>query len=152
MKLMIVDQQAGTREMIRQFLNLPGIAFCECASGDEALARAREFKPDWITVDVNLLGVEGFQTAANLRAEHPSARVIIVTGYDEPHFLKLYNSVGRSALFEKKTSSSDTAFRRRPQKPATKARSKRPLHSSTAPLNRLFDRTEDAPESTFHLC
>ena len=39
MKLMIVDDHPGTREMIRKFLGLPGITFCECASGDEALLR-----------------------------------------------------------------------------------------------------------------
>ena len=102
MKLMIVDKQAQTREMVRNFLNLPGITFCECASGDEALARAREFKPDWITVDMNQIGVDGIQSADALRDAHPLAQVIIMTAYNETNFHKLYNSVGRSALFEKK--------------------------------------------------
>lgn len=149
---MIVDKQASTREMIRHFLNMPGIAFCECASGDEALARAHEFQPDWITVDVNLLGVEGFQTAATLRAAHPTARVIIVTGYDEPHFLKLYNSIGRSALFEKKVSSHDTTFRRRTQRIGIKPESKKRLPSIAAPLARLFDLSNHASETAYHPC
>jgi CheY-like chemotaxis protein len=95
---MIVDDHASTREMIRKFLDLPGITFCECASGEEALAQAREFKPNWITVDVNMPGLDGFQTSEALRAEHPSARIIIVTGYNEPHFRKLSNSVGAVGL------------------------------------------------------
>jgi len=100
---MIVDKQARTREMVRNFLNLPGITFCECESGDEALARAREFKPDWITMDVNQIGADGFQSAEALREAHPSAQVIIMTGYNETNFHKLCHSIGRSALFEKKT-------------------------------------------------
>src|ERR1700709_2751469 len=99
MKLMIVDQQAEKREMIRNFLNLPGITIRECNSGDEALACAREFKPDWITVAVNLLGTGGFQSANALREAHPPAQVVIVTDYNEMTFQKLYNSIGRSALF-----------------------------------------------------
>jgi CheY-like chemotaxis protein len=95
---MIVDDNAGTREMIRHFLDLPGITFCECASGEEALVRAREFKPNWITVDVNMPGLDGFQTAEALRAEHPSAHIIIVTGFNEPHFRKLSNSAGAVGL------------------------------------------------------
>jgi CheY-like chemotaxis protein len=98
MKLMIVDDHASAREMIRKFLTLPGITFCECASGDEALLRARDFQPDWITVDVNMPGLNGFQSAEALRLEHPSARVIIVTGYNEPHFRKLSKSVGAVGL------------------------------------------------------
>ena len=95
---MIVDDHASTREMIRNFLDLPGITFCECASGEEALILAREFKPNWITVDVNMPGLDGFQAAEALRAEHPSAHIIIVTGYNEPHFRKLSNSVGAVGL------------------------------------------------------
>jgi CheY-like chemotaxis protein len=98
MRLMIVDDHASTREMIRKFLNLPGITFCECASGEEALLQAREFKPNWITVDVNMPGLDGFQTAEALRAAHPSAHIIIVTGYNEPHFRRLSNSVGATGL------------------------------------------------------
>lgn len=98
MKLMIVDDHASAREMIRKFLSLPGITFCECASGDEALLRAREFRPDWITVDVNMPGLNGFQSAEALHIEHPSARVVIVTSYNEPHFRKLSKSVGAVGL------------------------------------------------------
>ena len=101
MKLMIVDDHAGTREMIRNFLNLPGIMVCECASGDEAVRRAREFKPDWVTMDVQMPGRNGFQSTKALRAEYPPAQVIILTSYVEPHFYQLSHSVGATALIYK---------------------------------------------------
>jgi CheY-like chemotaxis protein len=95
---MIVDDHASTREMIRKFLSLPGIDICECASGGEALSCARDFQPDWITLDVNMPGLNGFQSARALRAQNPLARVVIVTGYNEPHFRKLSNAVGAVGL------------------------------------------------------
>ena len=98
---MIVDDHPGTREMIRKFLGLPGITFCECASGDEALLRAREFKPSWVTMDLNMPGRNGFQSTEALHAEHPSVRVIIVTGFNEPHFRQLAHSVGAAGLIYK---------------------------------------------------
>jgi CheY-like chemotaxis protein len=98
---MIVDDHAPAREMIRQFLALPGMTFCECASGDEALQRAREFKPHWITMDVNMPGLNGFQSTEALRVEHPSARVIIVTAHNEPHFRQLSLEAGAVALISK---------------------------------------------------
>ena len=39
-----------------------------------------------------------FRSTEALRAEHPSAHIIIVTGYNEPHFRKLSNSVGAVGL------------------------------------------------------
>ncbi|MEJ0089976.1 MAG: response regulator [Limisphaerales bacterium] len=112
---MIVDKQPQKRTMIRSFLNLPGITFCECDSGDDALARVRKFKPDWITLDMNQLETDGFQSAAALREAHPPAQMVIVTGCNETDFNKLYNSVGRSALFKKKTSDTGTNRAPRPE-------------------------------------
>jgi CheY-like chemotaxis protein len=98
---MIVEDHASTRKLLRKFLDMPGITFCECASGDEAVSRAREFKPDWVTMDVHMPGRDGFQSTKALRAEYPSARIIIVTGLNEPHFQQLCDSVGAVGIIFK---------------------------------------------------
>jgi DNA-binding NarL/FixJ family response regulator len=98
---MIVDDHAGTRKMIRDFLDLPDITFCECASGDEAVLRAREFKPDWVTMDVQMPGINGFQATEALRAEHPSVRIIIVTSFNEPYFRRLSQLAGATGFIHK---------------------------------------------------
>ncbi len=98
---MIVDDHAPAREMIRQILTLPGITFCECASGEEALQHVHKFKPHWVTMDVNMPGLNGFQSTEALRAQHPSARVIIVTSYHEGHYRQLSREAGAVALIRK---------------------------------------------------
>jgi two-component system response regulator DesR len=101
MRLMIIDDHAPAREMIRQMLALPGITFCECASGEEALQQVREFNPYWITVDVSMPGLNGFQSTSALRAEHPQARVIIVTSFHESHYRQLSREAGAIAVISK---------------------------------------------------
>lgn len=101
MRLMIVDDHAATREIIRKTAALPGFVFCECGSGDEALLAAREFKPDWVTMDVNMPGIDGFQATRSLRAEHPSARIVFVTAYNEPSFRRFLRSSGAVAIISK---------------------------------------------------
>jgi two-component system, NarL family, invasion response regulator UvrY len=98
---MIVDDHAPAREMIRRVLDLPGITICECASGEEALQQVREFKPHWVTMDVNMPGLNGFQSTEALRAEHPSARVVIVTSYAEVHYRDRSRAAGAIALISK---------------------------------------------------
>lgn len=98
---MIVEDHASTRKLLRKFLDMPGITFCECASGDEAVLCAREFKPDWVTMDVHMPGRDGFQSAEALRAEHPPARIVMVTGLNEPYFQKLSDSVGAVGIIYK---------------------------------------------------
>jgi DNA-binding NarL/FixJ family response regulator len=94
MRLMIVDDHPGTREMIWTFLTLPGATFCECASGNEALDRVREFKPDWVTMGISMPGLDGFQSTKALLLEYPSARVVIVSSLDEPHLRQSAHDAG----------------------------------------------------------
>ena len=87
--------------MIRKFLDFPGMTYCECASGDEAAGLAREFKPDWVTMDVHMPGLNGFQSTEALHVAHPAARVMIVTSDNQPHFRKLAREVGAICLIAK---------------------------------------------------
>lgn len=91
---MIVDDNPGTRDMMRQFLDLPGIAFCECASGQEAVDRAGDFKPHWVTMDVNMPGLNGFKATKALRAQLPSARVMMVSAVNDPLYPQLSREAG----------------------------------------------------------
>jgi len=91
---MIVDDNSGTRDMMRQFLDLPGMMFCECASGHEAVERVREFKPHWVTMDVNMPGLNGFKATKALREQLPSARVMMVSAINDPHYPQLSREAG----------------------------------------------------------
>jgi CheY-like chemotaxis protein len=93
-KLLIVDDHANARELIRSFLNIPGMTFQESASGREAIAHARDFKPHWVTVDIKMPGMDGFETIKGIKEVHPDARVIIVTSFNEPQFRDRAHSAG----------------------------------------------------------
>ena len=103
MRLMIVDDNTGTREMMRQFLDLPGISFCECTTGPEALERVREFRPHWVTIDVNMPGLNGFKSAKALRKEHPSAQIMMVSAENDPLFPQLSRAAGAVGFISKQT-------------------------------------------------
>jgi CheY-like chemotaxis protein len=94
---MIVDDHAGVRNMIRQLLAAPGDRFVECASGEAAVQTAREFKPDYVTMDVRLPDLGGLEAARAIRAIHPPSRVIIVTSYDQPFLRQTASEVGAIA-------------------------------------------------------
>ena len=94
MNLMIVDDHPRPRAMIRELLAAPDVTICECVTGDEAVRRAGEFKPDWVTMDVRMPGINGFQAAAEILKVHPAACVVIVTADVQPDFHPLARSIG----------------------------------------------------------
>lgn len=96
MKLMIVDDHDGVRSSIRALIAAPGDTVVECGSGDEALQALNDFKPDCVTVDVSLPGRCAFETMRAIRDAHPAARVVCVTGHDQPDYRRRAFEAGAS--------------------------------------------------------
>jgi CheY-like chemotaxis protein len=97
MKVMIVDDHAGVRNMIRQLLAAPGDSFVECATASHAVEAARDFKPDYVTMDVRLPDLSGLEAACAIRDVHPPSRIIIVTSYDQPFLRQTASELGAIA-------------------------------------------------------
>ena len=94
MKLMIVDDHAGVRKLIRQLVAASDDIVCECASGDEAVPLARDFHPDCVTMDVRMAGLDGIKTTRVLRASHPAVRIVVVTAFDQPDLRRAAAAAG----------------------------------------------------------
>jgi CheY-like chemotaxis protein len=66
---------------IRAFFaaHCPSWVIQEAGSGDEALAIAADFTPDFVTMDINMPGFSGFEAAEKLMASHPDIRIVMLT-------------------------------------------------------------------------
>lgn len=83
-QVLIVDDEPLGRDRLRTLLaREPGVALAgEAANGEEAVARARELKPDLMFLDVQMPGLNGFGVLEKLGHDVPPA-VIFVTAHDE---------------------------------------------------------------------
>lgn len=85
-RIMHVDDESDIREIVRLVLAMIGrFTVVSCASGQQAIDKAPEFRPDIILMDVMMPGMSGPETLANLRAQDPSvdAPVIFMTAKGE---------------------------------------------------------------------
>ena len=82
MKLMIVDDHGETRRLIRELASPLAAEICECASGEEAVRRCEDFRPDFVTMDLHMQPMDGLEAARQIAAAYPSARVVVVTRSD----------------------------------------------------------------------
>ncbi|HZZ70686.1 MAG TPA: response regulator transcription factor [Pirellulales bacterium] len=60
----------------------------EAASGPEAVALARELKPDVITLDLTMPGGSGPDIIRQLRVECPTAKVLVLTMHDDAAYCR----------------------------------------------------------------
>ncbi len=83
-RLMIVDDHPVVREGLRGMLESdPGVDVVgEAGSGDEAVARARELRPDVILMDLRMPSGDGVSATSRILADRPESRVIVLTTYE----------------------------------------------------------------------
>ena len=104
-RLLLADDQALVRGALAALLDLEAdlTVVAEVGRGDEVVAAAREHSPDVALLDVEMPGLDGIAAAAALRAEMPQTRVLIVTTFGRPGFLRKALQAGASGFVVKDT-------------------------------------------------
>ena len=90
LRLLLADDQAMVRSALAALLSLePDFeVVAEVGRGDEVVGVAKEVKPDVALLDVEMPGLDGLAAAAALQHELPECRVLIVTTFGRPGFLR----------------------------------------------------------------
>ena len=78
--VLVCDDVATEREAIRRAVAMiAGIdRVATVTSGEEALARFAEIRPDVVLMDVRMPGMGGVEAAKRLRAAHPGAAIVML--------------------------------------------------------------------------
>ena len=76
--VLVVDDEAATRELIARGLEKEGFRPLAAGSGEEALRLARERKPDAISLDVVMPGMDGWTVLRALKADPLTAAIPVV--------------------------------------------------------------------------
>jgi two-component system response regulator DesR len=104
-RLLLADDQAMVRGAIATLLGLePDMeVVAEVGSGDAVVAAARSSKPDVALIDVEMPGLDGIAATAALHEAMPGVRVLIVTTFGRPGFLRRALQAGASGFVVKDT-------------------------------------------------
>ena len=100
-KIMIVDDHAEMRRLLRTMLSDPARDFTECASGAEAVAAFAKYRPDWTIMDIAMEGLDGLQATRQIKLQSPDARVLVLTQHDSPKIRRAALETGASAFVSK---------------------------------------------------
>src|SRR4051794_26050088 len=88
MTVLIVDDNAKFRELVRDYLPAAVDEIYECADGSEAFALYDTHPPDWVLMDINMKDVDGIAATRQIIAAYPKAHVVMVTDYKEEELRK----------------------------------------------------------------
>ncbi|MEF2976829.1 response regulator transcription factor [Subtercola sp. YIM 133946] len=104
-RLLLADDQALVRGALVALLGLePDLEIvAEAERGDVVVELALETRPDVALLDVEMPGRDGIAVTAQLRAALPSCRVLVVTTFGRPGYLKRAMAAGASGFVVKDT-------------------------------------------------
>ncbi len=80
-RVLVVDDERGVREALRQVLEYEGLDVATANSGDEALKLTADFQPHLVLLDVKMAGMDGLQTLAHLREVDSGLPVVMISGH-----------------------------------------------------------------------
>ncbi|MFD6355717.1 response regulator transcription factor [Nocardia tengchongensis] len=110
-KLLLADDQALVRGALAALLSLePDLdVVAEVGRGDEVLAAVERTTPDVALLDVEMPGLDGISAAAQLHAAHPGVRILMVTTFGRPGYLRRAIDAGASGFVVKDTPARELA-------------------------------------------
>lgn len=102
-RLLLADDQALVRGALAALLSLEEDleVVAEVGRGDEVVERALATRPDVCLLDIEMPGLDGIQVAAQLTAEVPGTRSLIVTTFGRPGYLRRALEAGASGFVVK---------------------------------------------------
>lgn len=110
-RLLLADDQALVRGALAALLSLePDLeVVVEVDRGDLVVDAAREHRPDVALLDVEMPGLDGLSAARLLREALPGVRVLMVTTFGRPGYLKQAMAAGAAGFVVKDTPAAQLA-------------------------------------------
>ncbi|MEU6995186.1 response regulator transcription factor [Streptomyces sp. NPDC046465] len=102
-RILLAEDQAMVREALAALLGLePDIeVVAQVSRGDEVLAAARERAVDVALLDIEMPGLTGIEAAGELHAVFPELKIVVLTTFGRPGYLRSAMEAGADAFLVK---------------------------------------------------
>lgn len=108
-RVLVADDHTLVRDGIRALVaGAPEMTVvAEAADGQEAIEQARLANPDVILLDIAMPGLGGLEAVPQLRRDVPNARILILTQYAQPEYVRRFLQLGVSGYVLKKAAGTE---------------------------------------------
>ncbi len=100
-RILIVDDEAGVRELLRETLSAAGYEVTVCENGARAIAHLAEESVDLLITDLVMPAQEGIETIAQARREYPQLKILAISGFSGGEYLRMAKVLGANDTLAK---------------------------------------------------
>lgn len=101
MRILIVDDHAAFRQVVKSLAEAAGAECLECENGHQAVAQYPLFRPELVLMDIAMPGLDGLNATAEIRVRFPDAHIVILSEYNDPDLRVAAQQAGASGYFLK---------------------------------------------------
>jgi len=96
LRVLVVDDHAVVRRVICALLSQESSleVICQAATGEDAVKKAKELRPDLIILDIGLPGISGIDAARQIRQVSPTSKIIFLSQHDSIQMAREASKVG----------------------------------------------------------
>jgi DNA-binding NarL/FixJ family response regulator len=94
--ILIVEDHAGVRGLLRRTVETIAKRIVECSDGADALVAYRQCHPDVVLMDIQMPRVDGLMATREIKKSFPGACIVIVSDYEEDEFRAEASASGAS--------------------------------------------------------
>ena len=87
-KILVVDDEYSFCKFLKEYLSRLGYAVTISMNGEQALDLIGEVKPDIVTLDIRMTGVNGYDILEKLRRENSPPKVVVISAIDTPEMME----------------------------------------------------------------
>jgi DNA-binding NarL/FixJ family response regulator len=101
--VLVVEDSEVLRSSLVDWMQMrfPQACIHAAEDGEAALESARALRPDVVLMDINLPGIDGIEATRCIKAELPSADVVMLTTHDTPQHRLAAARAGAAAFIPK---------------------------------------------------
>jgi len=100
-RVLVIDDDPGVRDYLEALVSRQGYQVFAVADGEQALASLDETKPDLVTLDVVLPGMDGLTTLGALKQRLPEVPVVMLSGHGQARNIVEAMRLGASDFLRK---------------------------------------------------
>lgn len=101
-KVLIIDDSPFIAKEISDIIEVKGYEVCAHAkNGETGIAMAQELKPDVITLDIIMPGIDGIETAKEILKLNPEAKIVMLSSLCDHDTMEEVEEIGLKYLVAK---------------------------------------------------
>ncbi len=100
-KILVVDDEYSFCKNLKEYLLRLGYEVTICMNGEQALDLIGGEKPDLMTLDMRMPGVNGYDILEKLRKGNSPLKVVIISAVDTPEMAEQLTRSGAHAVLHK---------------------------------------------------